>query len=64
MARVLTGAKRSSDHAVLFPLNADEVAQVAYELFRARGGAHGDDQQDWYEAERIVRRRRGNGQSN
>ena len=35
-----------------------EVAQVAYELYQRRGGTHGDDRQDWFEAERIVRTRR------
>lgn len=35
----------------------EEVAQVAYQLFEERGGAHGLDQQDWFLAERIVRQR-------
>ena len=34
-----------------------EIARVAYELFERRGGLHGYDQQDWFEAERIVRAR-------
>lgn len=34
-----------------------EIAQVAYELFERRGSAHGQDQRDWFEAERIVRQR-------
>lgn len=33
----------------------DEIARRAYERYRARGGAHGHDQDDWYEAEREVR---------
>ena len=36
-----------------------DVARVAYELFERRGGMHGYDQEDWFEAERIVRRQRG-----
>lgn len=35
-----------------------EVARVAYQLFERRGGGHGQDQQDWFEAERIVRAHR------
>jgi hypothetical protein len=37
---------------------AEEIARVAYQLFERRGGGHGQDQQDWFEAERIVRARR------
>ncbi len=32
-----------------------KVAQKAYELFVARGYAHGYDVEDWYQAERIVK---------
>ena len=32
-----------------------EIARRAYERFLARGGQHGHDQEDWYEAERSVR---------
>ena len=45
-------------------ISSEEIAQVAYELFERRGRREGFDQQDWFEAERIVRRRRqqpGNG---
>ena len=42
------------------PVAAEEIARAAYELFEQRGNVHGFDQQDWFEAERIVRvRRRG-----
>lgn len=41
--------------------SADEVAQVAYELFERRGRMHGYDLEDWIEAERIVRARRRGG---
>ncbi len=37
---------------------AEEIAKVAYELFVQRGGTHGSDQEDWFEAERIVAQRR------
>ena len=43
------------------PVSQDEVAQVAFQLFERRGRTHGRDQQDWFEAERIVRQRRSNG---
>ena len=39
------------------PVDREEVAKAAYELFERRGGTHGNDQQDWFEAERIVRQR-------
>jgi hypothetical protein len=32
-----------------------QIQQKAFELYQMRGGAHGDDQADWFEAERIVR---------
>ncbi len=35
-------------------VNVNEVAKVAYELFERRGRKHGYDQQDWFDAERIV----------
>lgn len=35
----------------------EEIARVAYELFEQRGYTHGNDQDDWFEAERIVRSR-------
>jgi len=37
----------------------EEVARIAYELFERRGGVHGHDLEDWIEAERLVRARRG-----
>jgi hypothetical protein len=30
------------------------IAARAYEIFWARGGEHGHDQEDWYQAEREV----------
>lgn len=32
-----------------------KVEEVAYQLFEARGGAHGYDVEDWLAAEEIVR---------
>jgi hypothetical protein len=36
-------------------LDPDDIARRAYERFEARGGEHGRDQQDWFEAEREAR---------
>lgn len=33
----------------------DEIARRAYERYQQRGGEHGHDQADWYEAERELR---------
>ena len=38
--------------------DAAEISRVAYELFERRGGMHGSDQGDWFEAERILRARK------
>ena len=40
------------------PVKPEEVAEVAYELFEQRGRTHGQDQQDWFEAEHVLRQRR------
>jgi len=34
----------------------DLIAKKAFELYGKRGGQHGNDLQDWLEAERIVKR--------
>lgn len=54
--RVKPGTHRPSMAGVLDP---QEVAGVAYELFERRGGGHGQDLEDWLEAEAIVRQRYG-----
>ncbi len=35
----------------------DEVEKVAYELFEKRGRIHGQDREDWFKAEMIVKKR-------
>ena len=35
----------------------DEVAKVAYELYEKRGRVHGQDMEDWFSAESIVKKR-------
>ena len=54
---------RTVDTREPLPNFQEDISQVAYELFERRGRTHGRDQQDWFEAERIVlqRRRSGNG---
>jgi hypothetical protein len=37
----------------------DEIAEAAYQRYLSRGGEHGRDFDDWLEAEREVRTRRG-----
>ena len=43
------------------PLQHDEIAKVAQELFEKSGRIHGRDLENWLEAERIVKARRGHG---
>jgi Protein of unknown function (DUF2934) len=33
----------------------EQIARRAYELFLARGGAHGHHEQDWFQAERELK---------
>ena len=42
-------------------LSHDELAARAYTLFLARGGRHGDDWRDWFQAEAELRRERETG---
>ena len=41
------------------PISEQEIAQRAYELYVARGGADGHDVEDWLQAERELREQRG-----
>ena len=63
MARMGTLQREGRARAERQPPNDHgKVTRLAYELFERRGRLHGFDQQDWYEAERMVRdrqRRRG-----
>lgn len=40
-------------------LDFDGVARRAYELYQQRGGEHGHDWNDWFQAEREIRGRSG-----
>jgi hypothetical protein len=42
-------------------LSRDELAARAHTLFLARGGRHGDDWRDWFQAEAEFRRERETG---
>ena len=35
----------------------DKVAKVAYDLYDKRGWVHGQDREDWFKAEMIVKKR-------
>ena len=35
----------------------DAVAKVAYDLYEKRGRLHGQDMEDWFKAEMIVKKR-------
>ena len=37
----------------------ESVRKRAFELFRERGGSHGNDQEDWFRAETELRGRNG-----
>lgn len=58
MARTQSVMKRTIPDERSAQISAEVVARVAYELFLRRGGVHGYDRQDWYEAERVVRKQR------
>ena len=36
-------------------ISLETIEKKAYQLFEQRGFQHGLDQQDWFEAERIIR---------
>lgn len=40
------------------PPTPDEIAAEAYQIYLARGGEHGYDQDDWFEAERRLSEQR------
>ncbi len=41
------------------PASLEEVARRAYELYLARGGEPGREQEDWLQAERELRQKAG-----
>jgi len=45
-----SAAKKKNGH-----LSDEDVSKKAFELYQSRGGHHGNDLQDWFEAERQLR---------
>lgn len=43
-----------SEAVTLNPALRERIERKAYELYEKRGGAHGLDTEDWFEAERLV----------
>ena len=56
--------KSRVDYQQMVKVSPDEIAQRAYELYMARGGAHGNDLDDWLIAESELMRARGMRQAN
>lgn len=67
-----TSQRRRSDHAVAAvrrtadeighvsdstPDSREDIARRAYELYERRGGGHGHDWDDWFQAESELRHR-------
>jgi hypothetical protein len=50
---------RGSNLNILNPKVFEMVQRRAYELYAKRGYTHGGDQNDWFEAERQVKREMG-----
>jgi hypothetical protein len=48
-------AEKNVENEVVSVVPEDEIAQRAYELYLARGGQHGHDLEDWFEAEKQLR---------
>jgi hypothetical protein len=46
------------------PPTPEQIAAEAYDIYIARGGEHGRDADDWYEAERRLTERRRNQPAN
>jgi len=42
-------------HGLAIELTHEEIARRAYQLYEDRGGGHGHDLQDWFQAERELR---------
>ena len=63
--RATTSDSVSTTNAIPSPAqsapSADEIAQEAYLRYLSRGGADGQDFDDWLEAERELKKRRNGG---
>jgi hypothetical protein len=50
--------KSRVDYQQMVKVSPDEIAQRAYELYMARGGAHANDLDDWLSQKAMMRRMR------
>jgi hypothetical protein len=50
----VTSRFRKASASQAFSIDPDLVARRAYDRYRMRGGEHGRDLQDWFEAEREL----------
>ena len=48
--------RRKRDRRKLPRPSTDDIAHRAFELYEQRGGEHGHDWDDWFQAERELRR--------
>ena len=46
------------EQPVQYEPKPEEVSQLAYALYLKRGGDHGKDQEDWLQAEKLLREKR------
>ena len=59
-----TANGKSAEKFMVWPEDrCERIAVKAYELWQERGGRHGHDQEDWFEAEAIVTETRLNAQT-
>jgi len=47
-------SQRSEPRAALSPPTREEIEVRAYQIYVERGGAHGQDLDDWLQAERVL----------
>ena len=50
-----TKAQPAARAAATYDPSLDEIADRAYQIYQRRGGIHGNDMDDWLEAERQLR---------
>jgi hypothetical protein len=50
-----TKAQPAARAAATYDPSLDEIAERAYQIYQRRGGIHGNDMDDWLEAERQLR---------
>jgi hypothetical protein len=63
IARDASGTGADSRPSASASDDTQRISERAYELYLARGGAHGRDMDDWLAAEREIRNGRGDGPS-